>query len=218
MARGGRAEGKGGAAGSAASRINRVLGRKFSLVAAFPAASAIARGEGGGGPGVTPRRSEAAEGGGAGNPRHRPKPRSASARLAVACARFRPPPMTRALLVLPVFVAAGCSGAGGAAIPEETVSNTIWQEFCVDPVAGTQTARAYLRFLPDGTFAWSTAGLAPADFRHDGDDRWGLVGRTLVVTWDDAETTQYRLGSSPDEFVGPNPRPCGTEARLERVE
>lgn len=124
--------------------------------------------------------------------------------------------MKRALAAVPLLAAlAGCAASHPSPIPAETFSNTIWQEVCV----GSTPERAYLRFLPDGTFAYSTAGLAPGDFQYDGDDRWGIVGRALVVSWnDDAQTTQYREGETSDAYVGNSTRACGHEARLEHVE
>ena len=84
---------------------------------------------------------------------------------------------------------------------------------------GGDPETVYLRFLPDGTFAYSTTGLNPGDFRHDGDDRWGIVGRTLVVTWDgDGQTTQYTRGDAQGVFVGHGSRACEPQARLEHVE
>jgi hypothetical protein len=123
--------------------------------------------------------------------------------------------MKRALLLIPLVALAGCAGSRAPTFTTERFSNTIWEEVC----AGATPERAYLRFLPDGTFAWSTDGLAPGDFRHDGDDRWGVAGEALIVTWDGgAETTQYREGETPGVLAGSSTRPCGRTARLEPVE
>ncbi|MDX1420689.1 MAG: hypothetical protein R3181_12035 [Rubricoccaceae bacterium] len=124
--------------------------------------------------------------------------------------------MMRSLVVLLPVLLAGCAGGGRSSIPAETFSNTVWQEVC----PGTTPETALLRFLPDGTFAYSTGGLAPGDFQHDGDDRWGIVGRVLVVTWDDdGRTTQYRASrDEPGIYLGTSSDACGAMARLEPVE
>ena len=114
-----------------------------------------------------------------------------------------------------LFALAGCAGTGGPMLQADGFGNTVWKEVC----AGAAPDSAYLRFLPDGTFAWSRAGLAPGDFQHDGDDRWGVVERTLIVAWDgDARTTQYRRGEAVDVFVGAGSARCDAGMRLTRVE
>ena len=128
--------------------------------------------------------------------------------------RRTPLALVAATLATALGAIAGCTGGGGSALTSDRFNNTVWEETC----EGDRTATAYLRFLPDGTFAWSTGGLAPGDFQHDGDDRWGAVGRTLVVTWDDeAAVTTYRPTGDGDVFSGSSSRPCGDTARLERV-
>jgi hypothetical protein len=127
--------------------------------------------------------------------------------------------LCRAAALLPVGLAvlllSGCAGSREPALTAERFSNTVWQEVC----PGADPASAYLRFLPDGTFAWSTAGLNPGDFQHDGDDRWGVAGEALVVSWDgEAGVTQYRESPDPDVLTGTSSRACGATARLERVE
>ena len=108
----------------------------------------------------------------------------------------------------------GCAGSG-APLEADAFSNTVWREVC----PGQSAEVLYLRFLPDGTFAWSEEGLDPGSFRHDGDERWGVVERTLVVSWeDDMERTTYTVRNDPNVLVGNSTRACGREARLERVQ
>ena len=96
---------------------------------------------------------------------------------------------------------------------ESPFSNTIWKEVCM----GSEAEEAHVRFLPDGTFAWSDTGTGPGDFRHDGDDRWAVVGRTLMVRWDaDRIVTRYTV-SRGDVLTGRSTRACEDGARLERV-
>lgn len=123
--------------------------------------------------------------------------------------------MVRLLPALVLVALAGCAATRGPAFTAESFSNTIWQEVC----PGETPEVTYLRFLPDGTFAWSTTGLAPGDFQHDGDDRWGVAGEAVVVAWDgDTAVTQYREGPTRGVLVGTSTRACGREARLEPVE
>jgi hypothetical protein len=115
-------------------------------------------------------------------------------------------------LALPA-VLAGCAGSGPP-LEAATFSNTVWREVC----PGQAGEALYLRFLPDGTFAWSEDGLDPVDFHHDGNDRWGVVERSLVVSWeDDVERTTYTVRDDDEMLMGNSTRPCGREARLERV-
>ena len=126
----------------------------------------------------------------------------------------RPPAMRNALLTF--GIAAFCAGcaASGAPLDAATFSNTVWREVC----PGEANDTLYLRFLPDGSFAWSADGLDPGDFHHDGNDRWAVVERTLVVSWEeDLERTTYIMRDDPEVLLGNSTRACGREARLERA-
>ena len=129
-------------------------------------------------------------------------------------------------ILAPLVIALAVAGCASAppAVTADSLAGTVWMETCGEGDAPDQRAdEAWLRFDPDGLFAYSFDDPSgpDAEWEKDGTDSWRLDGTTLTVSWTDgfAVTTYDLAGVRPDDpatrVEGTTTRGCERGATIE---